>query len=235
MNTREDIIIALDFVSAREAEILVETLGDSAGFYKVGLQLLTAAGPSVIRALAEADKKVFLDLKLHEIPNSVMGGVRAAGQLGASMVTVHGSGGSAVLQAAAKASREFPDLKVLAVTVVTSMTDADLREIGVDTPVEQQVLRLAALALEAGCHGVIASPQQAKPLRDALPAGALIVTPGTRMPSDAGTDQVRVATPGEAIQAGASHVVVGRAISKSDDPLGALSAIAVDIDQSRTR
>lgn len=233
MKTREDIIIALDFESADEAESLVKMLGDLAVFYKVGLQLLTKAGPSAVRNLIAAGKKVFLDLKLHEIPNSVKGGVKAAGDLGASMVTVHASGGSAVLRAAAGAAREFSDLKVLAVTVITSMNDDDLDEIGVETPVEEQVVRLAKLAIEAGCHGVVASPQEAGLLREVLPADALIVTPGTRMPDDAGTDQVRVATPGEAIEAGATYVVVGRPVSKSDHPVAALTAIANDIDQKR--
>jgi orotidine-5'-phosphate decarboxylase len=185
------IIVALDFDSAAPAHRLVEQLGSRASFYKVGLQLLTAEGPAVVRELVAAGKQVFLDLKLHEIPNSVAGAVAACGALGVTMVTVHASAGSAVLRAAVDAARPFPQLRVLALTVITSLRDEDLPEIGVNGTVKGQVLRLAQLAAQAGCHGVVASPQEAPHLRQAMPAGMLIVTPGTQMPGEATTRRAR--------------------------------------------
>ena len=212
------VIVALDVERHAQATRLVEQLGPTATFYKVGLQLLTAAGPAVVRELVDARKQVFLDLKLHEIPNSVAGAVAAAGALGVSMVTVHASGGAAVLRAAVQAAQPYPNLRVLALTVITSLRDAELAEVGVPGGVEAQVLRLARLAAAAGCDGVVASPREAALLRTALPAGALIVTPGTQLPGEAASDQARVASPAEAIGAGATHVVIGRSITQAADP-----------------
>lgn len=219
------VIVALDVESSAQAMRLVEQLGAAASFYKVGLQLLTAEGPSVVRQLVAAGKQVFLDLKLFEIPNSVAGAVAAAGQLGVSMITVHASGGSAVLRAAVEAARPYPPLKILALTVITSMRDQDLLEVGVNAPVREQVVRLARLAMEAGCHGVVASPQEAQLLRGVLPTGSLIVTPGTQLPGEAKNDQARTATPAEAIRAGSTHLIVGRSITRSSNPAMAFAAI----------
>jgi orotidine-5'-phosphate decarboxylase len=226
------VIVALDFGAAGEAQALVDTLGSQATAYKIGLQLLTAAGPGIARELVAAGKQVFLDLKLLEIPNSVAGAVAAAGEIGATMVTVHATGGSKVLRAAVEAARPFPRLKVLALTVITSMGDEDLREIGVDATVQDQVLRLARLAMQAGCHGVVASPQEAQLLRGILPSSALIVTPGTQLPGDAKTDQARTATPDEAVRAGATHVVMGRSIARAADPLAAFAAALRAVEQA---
>jgi orotidine-5'-phosphate decarboxylase len=225
MNANGRVIVALDFENAAQAAKLVEQLGTSATFYKVGLQLLTAEGPSVVRELVGAGKQVFLDLKLFEIPNSVAGAVAAAGQLGVSMVTVHASGGLAVLRAAVEAARPYPHLRVLALTVITSLRDQDLVEVGVTATVQEQVVRLARLAVEAGCHGVVASPQEAQLLRAVLPRGSLIVTPGTQLPGDAKNDQARTATPAEAIRAGSTHLIIGRSISRAQNPAAALAAI----------
>jgi orotidine-5'-phosphate decarboxylase len=178
-----------------------------------------------VRQLISAGKQVFLDLKLLEIPNSVAGAVAAAGQLGVSMVTVHASGGLAVLRAAVEAARPYPQLKVLALTVITSMRDKDLPEVGVSATVAEQVVRLTRLAMAAGCHGVVASSQEAPLLREVLPPGSLIVTPGTQLPGEAKNDQARTATPAEAIRAGSTHLVVGRSISRSQDPAATLAAI----------
>ena len=226
------VAVALDFDSADAALALVERLGDAASFYKVGLQLLTSAGPAPVRQLVAAGKRVYLDLKLHEIPHSVAGGVAAAGRLGASMVTVHASGGTAVLRAAAEAARPFPGLRVLALTVITSMSDADLHEIGVPGRVAEQVARLARLAARAGCHGVVASPQEAALLRSILPADALVVTPGVQLPGDGATDQARVATPRDAILAGATHVVIGRSVARAADPAAAFGAACAQIREA---
>lgn len=170
-------IVALDFDERRAAEALVERLGDACGFYKIGLELLTCAGPGLARDLVGRGHEVFLDLKLFEIPNSVAGAVRAAGVLGASMVTVHAMGGTGIMSAAVEAAREFPRLRVLALTVVTSMTGSDLADIGVDAGTGEQVLRLARLAVGAGCDGVVASPREAAGVRQLLGPDRLVVTP----------------------------------------------------------
>lgn len=225
-----NIIVSLDFNSAGEAFELVEQLGPSAGFYKVGLQLLTAEGPAVVQRLISGGKEVFLDVKLHEIPTSVAGAMSAAGALGASMVTVHASAGSAVMRAAVEAARPYPRLKVLALTVITSMRDEDLCELGLTATVHEQVVRLAKLAAAAGCHGVVASAHEARLLRDFLPPEMLIVTPGTQLEADAKNDQARVATPFDAMRWGASHIVVGRSISRSANPSSAFAVIEAQVD-----
>ena len=235
MNPNHRVIVALDVENAAQAAKLVEQLGDAASFYKVGLQLLTAEGPSAVRRLVTAGKHVFLDLKLFEIPNSVAGAISAAGQLGVSMVTVHASAGSAVLRAAVEAARAHPQLKVLALTVITSMGDHDLVEVGVSARVQEQVVRLARLAVHAGCHGVVASPQEARLVHGLLPRGSLIVTPGTQLPGEARNDHVRAATPAEAIRAGSTHLVVGRSISRSQDPLASFVAIRDQVAQAVAR
>jgi orotidine-5'-phosphate decarboxylase len=232
MPQKNNIIVSLDFDSASRALELVERLGPSAPFYKVGLQLLTAQGPTLVRKLIADGKEVFLDLKLHEIPTSVAGAVAAAGALGASMITVHASAGSAVLRAAVEAARPYPTLSVLALTVITSMRDEDLTELGLAATVPEQVIRLAMLAAAAGCHGVVASAQEARLLRDRLPAEMLIVTPGTQLETDARNDQARVATPFDAVRWGASHIVIGRSISRSANPSDAFAAIRAQVDEA---
>lgn len=224
------IIVSLDFPAAAPAVDLVGQLGSAASVYKVGLQLLTAAGPSFVRDLLDAGKQVFLDLKLFEIPSSVASAVAAAGQLGASMVTVHASAGSSVLEAAVASAAHFPELKVLALTVITSMDDEALREVGVASTVPEQVLRLARLAHAAGCHGVVASPLEARLLRNALPQGALIVTPGIQPLEFAKGDHARFTTASEAIKAGATHVVVGRPISRALNPAASFAALCAELE-----
>lgn len=229
MNTDSRIIVSLDFPAAALAADLVKQLGAATTHYKVGLQLLTAAGPSVVRELVDAGKRVFLDLKLLEIPSSVAGAVTAAGHLGASMVTVHASGGSAVLRSAVQAASPFPQLKVLALTVITSMGDQDLEEVGVASTVPEQVARLGRLAAAAGCHGVVASPLEVRLLREILPPDALIVTPGAQLPGDEKNDHARAAAPSQAIGAGATHVVIGRPISRAPDPAAVFAAVRAEL------
>lgn len=223
---RRGVIVALDVDSEAEALSVVQRLGSAAGSYKIGVQTLAAAGPQLVRTLAGRGKQVFLDLKLHEIPASVAGAVRVAGRLGATLVTVHASAGSAVLHAAVQATRPYPDLRILGLTVITSLTDADLPEIGLPASVEGQVRRLAALASAAGCHGVVASVHEAAFLRASLPPGSLVVCPGIQLAGSGPTDQMRVATPAAAARAGATHIVVGRAITAAADPAAALAAAA---------
>ncbi|MFJ6649836.1 orotidine-5'-phosphate decarboxylase [Streptomyces sp. NPDC091290] len=235
MDPTRQIIVALDCDNRQAAQAVVDQLGDACRFYKVGLELLTAVGPQFVRDLVARGKQVFLDLKLFEIPNSVAGAVRAAGALGVSMVTVHGMGGTGIMAAAVEAARDHPGLRVLALTVVTSMTDADLADIGVSGSAEEQVLRLARLAGEAGCHGVIASPREAAPLRELLGGDALIVTPGVAMPGESAADHARPATPRTAFADGASHVVVGRTVTRAPDPLSALRRVHADVPAQTPR
>lgn len=233
--SHHSVIVALDFPTGAQALELVRRLGPAATAYKVGLQLLTAEGPAVIRDLVKQGKKVFLDLKLHEIPNSVAGAVAAAGVLGASWVTVHASAGATVLRAAVEAAQPFPDLKILALTVITSMRQEDLNEVGVDGSVLAQVERLAALAATAGCAGIVASAQEASHLRELLPAGMQIVTPGIQLVDEAARDQRRVSTPADAVRSGATHLVIGRSIARAEDPQAALSAVEREIDLALNR
>ncbi|MFI5070835.1 MAG: orotidine-5'-phosphate decarboxylase [Terriglobales bacterium] len=219
MDPREKLIVALDVPTAAAARKLVAAVGNSATTYKVGLQLYTAEGPQVVRDLISVGRKVFLDLKYHDIPNTVASAVREAAGLGVTMITVHALGGGKMLRAAVEAARtENPDVKVLAVTVLTSMDEPGLTRLGVPGGVMETVIRLAALAIAEGCHGVVASAQEAPALRRGYGQDFVIVTPGVR-PAGAGHgDQARVVTPSEAMTAGATHIVVGRPIIEAADP-----------------
>ena len=223
------LIIALDVSTAAEARKLVAAVGDAAVFYKVGKQLFTAEGPQVVRELTAAGKKVFLDLKYHDIPTTVGGAVSEAAKLGVDMVTVHASGGGKMLRAAVEAAKARPGMAVLAVTVLTSLDDDDLDKIGVRGHVLDQVMRLAAIALADGCQGLVASAREARQLRaEFVPIYGndfLLVTPGVRLPGSAVGDQARVVTPAEAFAAGASHIVVGRPITAASDPVAAVRGI----------
>ncbi|HEV7220345.1 MAG TPA: orotidine-5'-phosphate decarboxylase [Terriglobales bacterium] len=219
MDPREKLIVALDVPTAAAARKLVAAVGNSVTTYKVGLQLYTAEGPQVVRDLISVGRKVFLDLKYHDIPNTVASAVREAAGLGVTMITVHALGGGKMLRAAVEAARtENPDVKVLAVTVLTSMDEPGLTRLGVPGGVMETVIRLAALAIAEGCHGVVASAQEAPALRRRYGQDFVIVTPGVR-PAGAGHgDQARVVTPSEAMTAGATHIVVGRPIIEAADP-----------------
>jgi orotidine-5'-phosphate decarboxylase len=230
-SARERLIVALDVPSAREARELVRQIGDAAGLYKVGLQLFTGEGPQFVRELVSSGQKVFLDLKLHDIPNTVGLAVKQAAEFGVNMLTVHGSGGAAMLRAAADAAAGR--LTLLAVTVLTSMNDDDLQQVGVSGRVLDQALRLAALARAAGLDGLISSPREAAQLRKSLGEGFAIVTPGVRPAGADLNDQQRVATPAEAIAAGASHVVIGRPITHAADPARAANAIIAEMERAQ--
>jgi orotidine-5'-phosphate decarboxylase len=223
---RQRLIVALDVSSAAAAQNIVAAVGDSAFCYKVGMQLYTAEGPRVVRDLVASGRRVFLDLKYHDIPNTVAAAVREAAGLGVSMLTVHASGGGKMLRAATEAARKAnPALMVLAVTVLTSLDDNDLDKLAIHGRVQDQVLRLAALALADGCHGVVASAQEASALRSELEGDFAIVTPGVRPAGAEPGDQARVVTPAEAIAAGATHIVVGRPITAAADPAAEARAI----------
>jgi len=226
MDPRQRLIVALDVSSAAAAQKIVAAVGDSAHAYKVGMQLYTAEGPAIVRELVGSGRKVFLDLKYHDIPNTVGAAVREAAQLGVSMLTVHASGGCKMLCAAAESAQGAnPNLLLLAVTVLTSLDDADLNMLGLRGGVLDQVLRLAALALSNGCKGVVASAQEASALRQEFGHEFTIVTPGVRPAGSGADDQARVVTPAEALAAGASYIVVGRPITEASDPAAEARAI----------
>jgi orotidine-5'-phosphate decarboxylase len=227
---RERLIVALDVSSAAAAQKIVATVGDSALTYKVGMQLYTAEGPQVVRNLVASGRRVFLDLKYHDIPTTVAAAVREAAQLGVSMLTVHAAGSGKMLRAAVDAARSVnPALLVLGVTVLTSLDDNDLDKIGVRGTIVDEVQRLAALALASGCTGIVTSAREASKLRAELGHDFAIVTPGVRPAGSGHSDQVRVVTPAEAIAAGASHIVVGRPITEAVDPAAEARAILAQI------
>jgi orotidine-5'-phosphate decarboxylase len=230
MNARDRLIVALDVSSAAQARQIVQSIGEAATSYKVGKQLFTAEGPQVVRDLVSSGRKVFLDLKFHDIPNTVAEAVKSAAELQVSMLTVHASGGSKMLKAAAEAAAQSAARPmILAVTVLTSLADADLHEIGVAANVLTQVLRLGSLARLAGCGGLVASAHETRELRRELGEGFAIVTPGVRPTGSAAGDQVRVLTPKEAITAGATYLVVGRPILEATDPVKAAQQIVAEI------
>ena len=223
------VIVALDFPRGDEALSLVDDLGEAGTFYKVGLQLYTAEGPSVVKALKDRGKRVFLDLKLHDIPNTVASGVRVASQLGVDFLTLHIVGGRAMLEAARDAAGET---RLLGVTVLTSLSAVDLEATwGRKNPsVEEEVGRLADLAAQYRIHGVVASPHEASSVRSRVGSEFLVVTPGIRPAGVGHDDQRRVATPSAAIAAGADYLVVGRSITRASDPEAALYSILTEVD-----
>jgi len=226
---RQRLIVALDVSTAAAAQKIVVAVGDSALTYKVGMQLYTAVGPQIVRDLVASGRRVFLDLKYHDIPNTVGAAVAEAEKLGVGMLTIHGAGSTRMVRAAVEAAKVRPDLIVLAVTVLTSMDGHDLETIGVRGSVEDSVLRIATLALANGCQGIVTSAREASTVRAKLGNQFAIVTPGVRPAGSSMGDQVRVVTPAEAIAAGASHIVVGRPITEAADPAAEAASILSQI------
>lgn len=225
VDPRERLIVALDVSSAAAAQKIVAAVGDSALTYKVGMQLYTAEGPQVVCDLVASGRRVFLDLKYHDIPNTVGSAVAEAAKLGVGMLTVHAAGSGKMLRAAVESASVRPELMILAVTVLTSMDGHDLEKIGVRGSVEDSVVRLATIALANGCQGIVTSAREASTVRAELGHNFAIVTPGVRPAGTDVGDQVRVVTPAEAIAAGASHIVVGRPITEAQDPAAEARAI----------
>lgn len=232
------LIVALDFPSAGAAMNLVDKLQGTCRWFKVGMELYYAAGNSIVEQLRARGFDVFLDLKLHDIPNTVAGAVRTVASAGASLVTIHAAGGTRMLLAAAQAAGIRGSLKLLAVTVLTSMDDAELSAVGVcKVPgggglIQDQVLRLARLALTAGIEGLVCSATEVAAIRELMGPGALLVVPGIRPAGAAAGDQRRVATPAEAIAWGASMLVVGRPITQARDPGEAAAGILAEMSRS---
>ena len=229
MNERAHLIVALDVPNSSQAQAMAAQVGDTAGFFKVGKQLFTAEGPQLVRDLVASGRRVFLDLKFHDIPNTVAGAVKSAAELGVSMLTVHAAGGSRMLKAAVEAAGPSGPM-VLPVTVLTNLNDDDMSEIGVAGRVRDQALRMAALARTCGCPGIVTSPREVAEIRRELGSGFAIVTPGIRPAGSDLDDQSRVATPADAIRAGATHLVVGRPITAAKDPAAAARAVLAEIE-----
>lgn len=228
---RDRLIVALDLPDAPRALEVARSLAGTVGWVKVGMTLYYAEGPAIIRELRSLGFKVFVDLKLHDIPHQVEGACRTLTRAGADMFTVHASGGRAMLEAAVSATGAAADKfgarrpDVVAVTVLTSLDAVALAEMGIERTPTQQVEALAGLAREAGCDGVVCSPQEAAAVRPIVGDDALVVTPGVRPAGAEADDQARTATPSEALAAGASHLVVGRPITDAGDRAVAARAI----------
>lgn len=223
---RDRLIVALDLPSVAEAEALIERLGDTVGFYKIGYQLAFAGGLPLARALVGAGKQVFVDLKLHDIANTVAKGVESVAKLGATFLTVHAYPQT---MRAAVAARASSNLRILAVTVLTSYDDTDLAEAGYQVSVEDLVAERANQAQDIGVDGLVCAPEEAGPLRLIVGPAMALVTPGVRPAGVAPNEQKRVTTPRRAIEAGADYLVVGRPIVESNDPRSAAEAIIAEI------
>lgn len=231
MNAHNPLIVALDFPTMSEAEAMAKKLAPAVRFFKIGMELFTAEGPEAVRRLVHVGEKVFLDLKFHDIPNTVGGACEAASRLGVTFVNVHASGGEKMLFQAVQSVHRWAETaqasapKVLAVTVLTSLAETDLPMIGVKGKIKAQVQRLTELAKRCGVDGVVASPQEIELIRQTAGKDFLIVTPGVRPIWAARGDQKRVLTPREAVEKGADYIVVGRPITQAPDPLEAARKI----------
>ena len=225
---KERIIVALDTDSPEAALAIVRSLSGEVGMFKVGMELFPRGGPDLVRRIREAGFDVFLDLKFHDIPNTVAGAVRSAVALGVKFATVHASGGRAMLAAAADSARGT-GTTILAVTVLTSLDDGDLSEVGFSRSAAEAVTHLADLAVSSGTGGIVCSAKEVAAVRARVGKGVTLVTPGVRMQGDAVGDQKRVVTPAEAIRRGADYIVVGRPITKAIDPTAAARAIAASM------
>jgi orotidine-5'-phosphate decarboxylase len=234
MDPKSHLAIALDYSDATQAMALVDSLGQTCQWYKVGMELYYASGNRILQQLRDRGFNVFLDLKLHDIPNTVAGAVRSVTQAGASLLTIHASGGAAMMSAAAEAACAPGSPRLLAVTVLTSMDTAQLAGIGITASSAEQVLRLARLAQSSGIDGMVCSPEEVALLRKETGPDTLLVIPGIRPTGSAIGDQKRIATPAQAITDGASLLVVGRPITRALDPVAAARAILHEIEQAQS-
>ena len=225
------IIVALDFNSSSQAVEFVDTLDPKLCRLKIGKELFTAAGPNLVETMIKKEFDVFLDLKFHDIPNTVANAVKVAADLGVWMLNVHISGGSTMMKSAKDAILSHGGCKpiLIGVTVLTSISSAELSEIGIDNDLKDQVVQLAKLAYQSGLDGVVCSAEEAKLLRNSMPADFILVTPGIRREQDAAGDQKRVITPSQAIRNGSDYLVVGRPITQAASPSAALAAFNSEI------
>lgn len=234
---RNKIIFALDVENRQEAQKWIDKIGAHVGCFKVGKELFTASGPEVVTLIKKGGGGVFLDLKFHDIPNTVAAASVQAVRLGVDMFNIHALGGYDMMAKTAEAVRREADNSglakpvLIAVTILTSMTDESLEEAGIMTPVAEEVLKLALLAKRAGLDGVVASPQEIQMIKEACGSDFVVVTPGVRPSFASLDDQQRVMTPSEAVRAGADYLVIGRPIRKADDPLRAIRLIEEELCQ----
>ena len=234
LDPKDRLAVALDYPDAYQAMKLVDSLGQTCQWFKVGMELYYAAGNDIIRQLRDRGFDVFLDLKLHDIPNTVAGAVRSATKAGASLLTIHASGGPAMMTAAAEAAKAPGSPRLLAVTVLTSMDAAQLAATGITASPADQVLKLAKLARQSGIDGFVCSAEEVAAVRAATGPQTLLVIPGIRLAGAAIDDQKRIATPSQAIAQGASMLVIGRPITQAKDPAAAAEDILNEIAQSET-
>lgn len=234
-SSKDHLIVALDYPSATEALRLVDSLEQTCQWFKVGMELYYAAGNQIVEQLRNRGYNVFLDLKLHDIPNTVAAAVRSVTQAGASLLTIHAAGGPVMMTAATEAASSPNAPRLLAVTVLTSMDTEQLLSIGVTSSPAQQVARLARLAESSGISGLVCSAEETALLRKQLHPDTLLVVPGIRPAGAAAQDQKRIATPAQAIAAGASTLVIGRPITQAADPAKAAQAILEEIEQELTQ
>jgi orotidine-5'-phosphate decarboxylase len=235
VTSKDRLAVALDIADEHEAMKLVDRLAQTCQWFKVGMELYYATGNSIVHQLRDRGFDVFLDLKLHDIPNTVAGAVRSATRAGASLLTIHASGGTAMMSAAAEAASAPGSPRLLAVTVLTSMGASELAGIGITASPAEQVLRLARLAQASGIDGMVCSPEEVAALRKETGPDTLLVIPGIRPTGSAIGDQKRIATPAEAIAHGASMLVVGRPITRASDPAQAAQAILQEIAEAQAR
>lgn len=225
-----EVIVVLDYPSSTEALTLVDRVGPSGDFYKVGLELFTTAGPTILRELRDRGKRIFLDLKLHDIPNTVARAVEAALRHDVELLTVHASGGAPMLSAAAEAAGG--NLRLLGVTVLTSHSESTLgtswgRSVA---SVHEEVLRLATLAHDCGLDGLVSSPLECRAIKERFGSGMKVATPGIRLAGGEAHDQVRIATPASAARSGSDYLIIGRAVTQADDPVDALRRVHAELD-----
>lgn len=239
ISAKDRLIVALDVPDRASALTLVEQLSGLVGMFKIGSQLFTAEGPDLVREIVRGGEKVFLDLKFHDIPNTVAGAVESAARLGVSILNVHTLGGSEMMRAAAHAVGDRGLLwitrpAVLGVTVLTSMDKADLADVGIPSDLSAEVVRLATLAQDSGLDGIVASPHEIRLIRECITAERFIIlTPGIRPAWSSKGDQKRIATPADAIRDGADFLVIGRAITDNDNPRAAAERILEEINSKR--
>ncbi|MBT4833292.1 MAG: orotidine-5'-phosphate decarboxylase [Porticoccaceae bacterium] len=229
-NSESRVIVALDYDDQQSALNLAEQLDPSQCRLKVGKELFTVAGPQLVKALVERNFDVFLDLKFHDIPNTTAHAISAAADLGVWMANVHACGGSRMMEAAQQSlEQKGSDMLLIAVTVLTSMDQSDLQQVGISNSPTEQVLHLARLAKNSGLHGVVCSAQEASALKADLGADFKLVTPGIRLPDSAADDQRRIVSPEDAIALGSDYLVIGRPITQSDNPLATLDQINLSL------
>lgn len=233
MSDDSRIIVALDFPVASQALALVDQLDPQLCKLKVGKELFTVAGPELVRQLVSRGFKVFLDLKFHDIPNTVAAACRAAADLGVWMINLHAAGGRNMMETAANRLANLSDRpKLVAVTILTSLSEAEIHEVGYAGSTEDNVLRLASLTRNCGLDGIVCSPLEAQPVRAATDPGFLLVTPGVRPAFAATDDQKRIMTPADALGAGASYLVIGRPITAAENPLENLQLIVEEVREA---